>query len=339
MILVTGATGLVGGNLLWFLLQQNEQVVAIRRESSQLDSLRTIFSFYSSTPDIYLKRIIWRTADVLDYPSLISAFENITIVYHCAAVVSLGKKDDLLRETNVTGTKNIVNASLLRNVKKLCFVSSIAACGVNPLSGKIDETGKWNNLLQHSLYAESKFLSETEVSNGNEKGLNTVIVNPGVILGVSGNDMGSSEIFSRVRRGLIFYTAGSSGYVDVQDVAKAMIELTNAEISGENFILVAENISNRKLLDTIAKYYGKRSPFIGINKNILILAGIICELLGLLLKKSIRFDRGTAKSITNQTTYSCEKIKNKIGYEFKPIESCIKEICDFQLKISADSQK
>ena len=82
MILVTGATGLVGGNLLWFLLQENDRVLAIRRHSSNLESLRTIFSFYTSNPDEYLEKIDWKIADILDINLIREAMQTATVVYH-----------------------------------------------------------------------------------------------------------------------------------------------------------------------------------------------------------------------------------------------------------------
>jgi len=105
MILVTGATGLVGGHLLWHLLQENENVAAIKRITSNLQPLRTIFSFYTNEPDLYLNKIDWRTADVLDEKSLEKAFSQIDVVYHCAAIVSLGNGSNAMIETNVQGTK------------------------------------------------------------------------------------------------------------------------------------------------------------------------------------------------------------------------------------------
>ena len=185
MILVTGATGLVGGHLLWHLLQENERVSAIRRSTSNLEPLRTIFSFYTTNPDVFLDRIDWKIADVLNFSSISEAMNGVDIVYHCAAVVSLGNSESSLLDTNVTGTRNVVQAALEKDIKKLCFVSSIAACGKTIHSEIIDENGVWINTSYHSLYSQSKYYSEQEVWKGIQKGLNAVIVNPGVILGVS----------------------------------------------------------------------------------------------------------------------------------------------------------
>ena len=332
MILVTGATGLVGGNLLWFLLQENERVTVIRRPTSNLQPLKTIFSFYTNNPDSFLSRIDWRFADVLDYESINQAMSGILVVYHCAAVVSLGKNEKNLLDTNVEGTKNVVHAALENNIKKLCFVSSIAACGKTHDNEFIDENATWTELPNMSAYSRSKYYSEQEVWEGIKLGLNAVIVNPGVILGVSGNNSGSSQLFSQVRKGLIFYTNGGSGYIDVQDVAKAMILLTNSNISSERYILVAENCSNKQILNWMADGFGKRRPFIPIGKKLLQISGFLSEISGKLFRFSPLIDRGTAKSATSRGFYSNRKIKKSLGYEFNSIEKCINDVCAFQLK-------
>ena len=332
MILVTGATGLVGGHLLWHLLQENEKVVAIKRTTSDLRPLRSIFNFYSAYPDLFLRRIEWRTADVLDPKSLDEAFDAITIVYHCAAVVSVGNGSDTMISTNVNGTRNVVNAALKKNVKKFCFVSSIAACGPAEDGKMVTENLRWVDDENRSAYSRSKFYSEAEVWRGIEKGLNAVIVNPGVILGVSGTTTGSSQIFSVARKGFPVYTAGGSGYVDVRDVVKAMIELTKSDISGERFILVGENCSNKEVLSWMADGFGKRRPFIPIGKNVIWMAGAVVEIAGKMFGFEPVIDRGIAKSATNRAYYSSAKISNAIGLKFIPISQCIADVCTYQNK-------
>lgn len=329
MILVTGATGLVGGNLLWQLLQQNERVAAIHRPTSDLKPLRTIFSFYTPNPDEHLARIDWRIADVLDTDSLQCAMNKVSVVYHCAAVVSFGSCTDTLLETNVQGTKNVVEAALITGIKKLCFVSSIAACGKEIGTKKIDENSPWFEKSNRSLYSQSKYLSEQEVWRGIEKGLNAVIVNPGVILGVSGTNTGSSQLFSQVRKGLQFYTNGGSGYVDVQDVVKAMILLTNSDISSERYLLVGENCSNKNILNSMADGLDKPRPFICVGKHLFLVIGYLSEMIGRIFHFNPSIDRKMARTATNRQYYSSAKIEKAIGFQFKPIKKCIREICVF----------
>jgi nucleoside-diphosphate-sugar epimerase len=325
-ILVTGATGLVGGHLLWHLLQKNETVHALKRSTSNLKPLRTIFSFYTNEPDIYLKKIIWLTADVLDKSSLIIAMKGIEVVYHCAAVVNLGNGSETMTDTNVRGTRNIVESALEMNIGKLCFVSSIAACGSAPM---IDETITWVDNSHKSAYSRSKFYSEAEVWKGINAGLKAVIVNPGVILGVSGTSTGSSQIFAQVQKGLAFYTNGGSGYVDVQDVVKVMIRLVESDISGERFLLVSENCSNRDILSWMADGFGKRRPVIGIGKGLLYSVGLLLEVFGKLLGFTPLIDRGMALSATNREYYSAGKAETLLRYSFRPIKDCISEVCKF----------
>lgn len=327
MILVTGATGLVGGHLLWHLLQENQLVYAIKRKTSNLQPLQTIFEFYTQEPSSYLSRISWITADVLDADSISKAFVGIKTVYHCAAIVSLGNGSDQLIATNVKGTENIVNAALKAGIEKLCFVSSIAACG-QELSGKyIDEESAITDIENRSAYSRSKYLSEQAVWKGIKNGLNAVIVNPGVILGVSGTTSGSSELFARVKKGLPFYTNGGSGYVDVQDVVKIMMRLTNSNCNNERFVLISENCSNKDILSWIAKGYGKIPPKIGIGRKLLYIVGYISEIVAKIGKFSPILDRGMALSATSRSYYSSSKIIQLLQYQFKPVKKCIEEVC------------
>jgi nucleoside-diphosphate-sugar epimerase len=332
MILVTGATGLVGGHLLWHLLQQNITVTAIKRPTSNLEPLREIFNLYTPQADAFLRRIQWRIADVCDEKSISDALLGVETVYHCAAVVSLSNGGDELIATNVNGTTNIVNAALKNNVKHFCFVSSIAACGHTNGEELITESTKIENIENRAAYSRSKYYSEQEVWKGIKAGLNAVIVNPGVIFGFSGTDKGSSELFARVRKGLPFYTLGGSGYVDVQDVVKIMIELTNNNIVAERYILVAENCSNKDILSWMADGYGKKKPSICINKKTLLAIGSISELLGKVFGFTPTLDRSMARSASNRAYYSNAKIINELKYPFNPIEKCIQEICDFDKK-------
>lgn len=329
MIVVTGATGLVGGHLVWHLLQKHEQIFAIKRTTSNLQPLRTIFSFYTNDPDSYLQRISWKTADVLQPETLEKALEGIKTVYHCAAVVSLGNGSENLIQTNVRGTGNIVNAAIKAGVEKLCFVSSIAACGHAPHNELINEETTFRNLESRSAYSQSKYLSEQEVWKGIHAGLKAVIVNPGVILGVSGTNSGSSALFAQVKKGLPFYTNGGSGYIDVQDVVQVMIRLTESDVANERFVLISENCSNKEILSWMAEGYGKAKPAIGIGRPVLWLAGLILETAGRVFGFSPALDRGMALSATNRSWYSSQKVTNLLHYSFKPVQKCIEEVCRF----------
>jgi len=328
MILITGATGLVGGHLAWHLLQQNEQIVAIKRSSSNTEALRVIFSSYTTDPDTMLSRIKWKIADVNDKSSLKSAFEGVSRVYHCAAVVSLGNADNNLMDTNLQGTRNMLDVCMETGIKKLCFVSSIAACG-NSETEIVNEETPWGLEAAKSMYARSKYFSEQEVFKAINSGLNAVIVNPGVILGISGSASGSSLIFSKMKNGMPFYTPGGSAYVDVKDVVQIMITLMDSEVSGERFILFSENNTTREIITLIARGFGKSVPFIPIGRKTMLFAGFMMEKLGKFFGFTPLIDRSMAKSACNRTLYSNEKIVQLLDYQFIPVADTISEVCRF----------
>lgn len=332
MILVTGATGLVGGHLLWHLLQKHPRIAALRRPTSNLEPLRTIFSFYTPNVDEYLQRIEWIFADVTDAASIENALDGISTIYHCAAVVSLGGKGNSMSDTNIAGTRNMVDAAIRANISNFCFVSSIAACGYSSEGKKVDEDMEWIDSETRSAYSRSKYYSEQEVWKGIEKGLPAVIVNPGVILGISGANTGSSKLFVQMQKGLLFYTNGGSGYVDVRDVVQAMIALTEKKMTGERYILVGENCSNKDILQWMAKYFGTLKPILPIGRSLLLTVGAAAEVLGKWLGFSPLIDKGTARSATHREYYSSEKLKKTLSFEFTPIEKCISDVCEFMKK-------
>lgn len=327
MVLVTGATGMVGGNLLWHLLQTKTRVKAVRRSEHSVQALRKIFRFYTATPDFYLEQIEWVYADVLVPDSLEAAMMNVDCVYHCAAVVDLGKNGSELTETNVAGTRNVVQAALKANVKSFCFVSSIAACGNEPGTGLITEESPFSATTRQSMYARSKFLSEQEVWAGIAAGLPAVIVNPGVILGVSGNDGGSARLFSQIEKGMPFYTLGGTGYVDVRDVVQIMIRLSALSITGERYILVSENCCNKDVMHHIATGLNKKPPFINAGKTLLSTAAFLFELFGKITGKHPVIDRSTARTALGRKYYSSDKIRSLLNIDFIPIEQSISDIC------------
>jgi dihydroflavonol-4-reductase len=112
MILVTGGTGLVGAHLLLHIIEsQNtgmEKIRAIYRNNASIEKTKSAFAFYKK--EKLFQQIEWIPADITDVPSLEIAFQNITNVYHCAALISFDPADEnKLRKINIEGTANVVN--------------------------------------------------------------------------------------------------------------------------------------------------------------------------------------------------------------------------------------
>jgi len=122
MILVTGATGLVGSHLILHLLQHEKQEIrALYRSEKSIAKTKRVFE---KNKCLHLFEYIqWFQANILDVPALEEAFVNIKQVYHCAALVSFDPKDEkIMRKTNIEGTANIVNLCIDFAIEKLCHV-------------------------------------------------------------------------------------------------------------------------------------------------------------------------------------------------------------------------
>ena len=259
MVLVTGGTGLIGSHLLFKLTQQGENVRATYRVGSDLDQVKVVFSYYSDDSESLFNQIEWVEADLNDIPKLTLAFENISHVYHCAALISFDPSDyKLLRKTNIKGTANIVNLCSAFSVKKLCYVSSIATLGYNP--ERIDEETHWSGNQDQSVYAISKYGAEMEVWRGTQEGVSTVIVNPGVVLGPGFWSSGSGLLFKMAAKGKMYATKGVTGYVAVQDVVTAMVRLMNTSIENQRYILTNGHHSYFEIMSMISKELNAKLP-------------------------------------------------------------------------------
>ena len=329
MVLVTGTTGLVGSHLMIQLLEQGENVRAIYRNATSLEKTKSVFRLYQRAS--LFQKIEWIKADITDVPSLDAAFQNIEYVYHCAALISFDPKDEMqLRKTNIEGTANIVNFCLNYQIKKLCYVSSIAALGdLKPDEHTITEDTEWNPEATHSDYAISKYGAEMEIWRGQQEGLNISIVNPGVIIGPGFWDAGSGLLFTRVANGLPFFTKGTAGFVAVSDVVKALIQIMKSDTNGERFILVAENISFEKIMKTVANALNVKPPRIYGHPWMTGIYWRIDWLLSQLFGMERKCSKIMSHSLHQIQEYSNEKIKRQLSFEFQNIELSILEVTQY----------
>jgi len=333
MILVTGATGLVGSHLLYQICKTEENIRATKRDRSNLDLVKKVFSYYSNGADKLFNKIEWVDADLLNITELELAFEGITKVYHCAAWVNFNPKHKhKMIRNNVDSTANIVNLCLAYQVQKLCHVSSVAAIGRAGNSTIINEETSWLDGPENSNYAISKYNSELEVWRGVEEGLNAVIVNPSIILGPGEWKRGSSMIFHQVWKGMPFYTTGTNGFVDVRDVANVMIQLMESEVKSERFILCSESIPFRQTFDYIAEALRKKKASIKAGPFLNELGWRLAKIISIFTRKTPMFTKETAQAGNNTSIYENDKIKKVLNFEFKPVKQSCQDFSKLFLK-------
>jgi nucleoside-diphosphate-sugar epimerase len=264
----------------------------------------------------------------LDVPSLETAFDNVDYVYHCAAFISFDPKDEAkIRKTNIEGTANVVNFCLAKNVRKICFVSSIAALGDLKENEKIiSEETEWNPEKSHSDYAISKYGAEMEIWRGQQEGLDCIIVNPGVILGPRIWVEGSGVFFKKIANGFPFYTNGTTGFIAVNDVAQVMVQLMKSGIKNERFALVANTISFQELFNSIADALKVKRPSVYISPFLMGLLWRLDWFFSTFFRTKRMLDKETAAASHSKTLYSNEKIRNTLKFEFLDIHEYLKEL-------------
>ena len=336
MILVTGGTGLVGSHLLFELTKSQQKIRALYRSQKTVDKVKQIFAYYTDSVDAQFDRIEWIQSDLNDLPKLAEAFKGVTHVYHCAALISFDPNDYYkLRETNISGTANIVNLSVINGIQKLCYVSSVATMGYDPV--KITEETTWNPEDHQSVYAITKYEAEMEVWRGIQEGVPSVIVNPGVILGPGFFRSGSGGLFKRVYKGLRYVTEGVSGYVGVTDVIKGMVSLMNGDRKNERYIMVAENLSFLDFTTLISNAFKLAPPKKIARKWMLSFAWRLDWLKHKLRGKKRLLTKNLSKTLRTKSYYCSDKfLEAETAFKFSPISTVVSEVCQiFSKDVSA----
>ena len=316
MILVTGASGLVGSHLVTQLVKEGKKLRALYR---------------SAIPAIAgSDKVEWIKGDILDVVALEEAMNGVEQVYQCAAIVSFNpKKRKALHLTNIEGTANVVNACLDAGIKKLLFVSSVAALGRIRENTAINETMNWSEETSNSEYGKTKYFAEMEVWRGIGEGLDAVIVNPVIILGASDWEKGSSGLFKSAYDEFPWYTEGTSGFVDVADVVKAMVLLMESPVSSERFILCADSLPYREVFTSMANNFHKKPPY---RKVTPLLAAIVWRWEAIKAKftgKDPLLTKETARTAAAKVRFDNTKLKLRFpNFEYTPIEVSLKRICN-----------
>ena len=312
-ILVTGGSGLVGSHLLKYLSAQGKPSRALYRKNIPFQ----------------LPHVEWVQGDILDIPALQLAMEGIDQVYHCAGLVTFNpKRKQELYKINAEGTANVVNAALEAGTGKLLHVSSVSALGRHRHNETVTEETQFDDEHNNSNYGYSKWLAELEVWRGIGEGLNAVIVNPTIVLGLADWNTGSSALFKNVYKQFPWYSEGVTGFVDADDVARAMVSLMESDISGERFILNAENLNFKDAFDSMAKEFGKKPPHRKVTPLLAALVWRMEKIRTALTSQEPLVTKETTRSALAKVYFSNEKLKKFLPqFQYRPIEETFANYC------------
>ncbi len=317
MILVTGASGFLGRHLVRYLSARGLQVRALYHNHPPGANLTA------------LPGISWMYCDLLDIFDVAEAMQGITEIYHCAAIVSYdpAQRDKMLH-FNPESTANVINQALEQGLRKMVYVSSIAAIGRSGIAGKeLTEEEEWGESNYNSAYGMSKYLAETEVWRGIGEGLNAVIINPGILLGVCEDRDPPAQLLKLAGSGFPYYTEGTTSWADVSDVVSIMFQLMNSDVASERFIISCGNYSYREIIAAMAKAMNTKPPYRLAGPFLAGLAWRWSKLKSSITGAPPLITRETAQNAVQVTLYNTEKlIKFFPGFSYKPVKQSIEDM-------------
>ncbi len=248
-VLVTGATGFLGANLVAGLNALGYPVRALHRRTSRFDGLEGL----EYEPVL---------GDLLDPASLRAAMEGVDWVFHAAAVADYWRTPpEILYRVNVEGTRHVMAIALESGVRRVVFTSSVAALGVPPDDRPLNEEATFNLPPHRFPYGHSKHLAEQIVQVFVTRGLEAVIVNPAVIIGPRDHHFISGSLIRAVyRRQVPVAPPGGTNYVAVEDVVAGHLAAIQRGRPGERYILAGENLTYREMFRIVAEVVGVPPP-------------------------------------------------------------------------------
>ena len=313
--LVTGATGLVGGNLVRALVARGRQVRILVRPTSQTAHLGD------------LKGIARIVGDVTDADSLLPACDGVEHVYHCAALVSMWpRRASEMWQVNVAGTDNLIAAARHAGIRRLIHCSSVDAIGLPESDAPATEETPWNwdRLGLDNAYSRTKLVAQEHVLEAARGDLDAVIVNPGMVLGAYDARPSSGELILGVAAGQgIGYPTGGNNVVDAADVASGMIAAAERGARGELYILGGENLDYRALLTRVAEVLDVSPPRIPLPYAVARVAGWAGDLYAAVTGTEPRITTQVARLGYVRHYYSPAKAVAQLGMSQTPLRETI----------------
>lgn len=318
---ITGATGLLGGNLALELIARDIEVVCTRRKSSRIDHLDDA-------------AISWREADLSTVDGLAGAFAGADVVFHCAAMVStLRKPTPAMVRANVDGTRNVMEAVRKAGVARLVHCSSVVACALSTDGRPVTEDQAWNfdRFGLDDGYTITKRQSEEMVLAAAGRDVDAVVVNPGFMFGPYDVKPSSGGLIVGVIQGRApGHSYGMNCFSDVRDVARGMIGAWQRGGCGERYILGGHNMSYRDIMNVIARIGGVKPPRLAVPRLIALGIGWLGEAKEAVTGREAFLNLSRARyAYCRDFIFSSAKAERELGYEISPVEGAISDALDW----------
>jgi len=292
-VVVTGASGHIGANLIRFLCSQGLRVRALAYKDKR--------AFNGIDIDVF-------PADILDLVSLKYAFSSMEVVYHLAAHISLSNRDaGLMHSINVEGTKNVIKACRFAGIRRL----------VHFLAEKYNSTP----------YDWTKVLAEKLVLEAVSEGLDAVIVNPTAVIGPHDYKLSymGKFLLSLYQRSLKALVKGGFNWVDARDVAAGARSAELKGKSGERYILGGTWLSLKELAVMVEEITGRRTAQCAFPMW-LARAGVpFSVILSRISRKKTLYSGQSLKALRYHQNISLKKALLQLDYQPRPIHETLKD--------------
>lgn len=324
-ILVTGATGFVGSNVVRRVLDRGYKVRALVRNPQFITNLENL-------------NVETVKGDLLDKESLKRSMRGCRFVFHVAAMFVLWHRDpDVIYKVNVEGTRNVLESAYEQGIERVVYTSTVATCGVvEDERDAVDETHSFNLQYTEDHYTISKYKAERVVMEFVEKGLDVVIVNPTVPVGAGDiRPTPTGMLILKFLNGEIpCYIDSGANFVNVKDVAEGHVLALLRGKRGERYIIGNENLKIKEFFEKLAQISGFSAPHIKLPVSILKVYAFFLESIAKMRPSFTPFiTRAVLRASKFYLFANSEKAKGELGYTPSSVEEGIREAILWFLKV------
>ncbi len=311
MIVVTGAAGHVGANLVRALAAKGSPVRAlVHLDRRALEGLG----------------IEVVAGDIRDPDSLLKAFEGAEVVYHLAALISIATDPwSLLEAVNINGTRNVVEACLNCGVRRLVHFSSIHTLSDTASDIPVDESSPLVESQRYPPYDRSKAMAEREVSQGIEKGLDAIIISPTAIVGP--HDYKPShfgEALLKLANGsLPALVSGGFNWVDVRDVVRGAMRAQEIAPTGAKYLLSGHWLSLGEVAKMVEELTGVKAPGSVYPMWLARIGAPFVTAFDRLARRRPLYTSASLQALRGHHNISYQKASRELGYQPRPFRETL----------------
>ncbi|HEV8268265.1 MAG TPA: hopanoid-associated sugar epimerase [Thermoanaerobaculia bacterium] len=319
MDLVTGGTGFVGAHLVRALLAKGHAVRCLVRRGTKATNL----------DGLDVERV---EGDLRDSDSLVRAVTGSERVFHCAADYRLGAPDPVtLHQSNVEGTRNVLQAARDAGVSKVVYTSSVGALGLTADGTPANETTPVSRDSVVGAYKRSKFDAERVAEEFARGGLPVVIVNPSTPVGeldVKPTPTGQ-VIVDFLNRRMPAYVETGMNLVDVRDVAAGHLLAAEKGTPGEKYILGNRDMTLKEILDALGTISGLPSPRVKLPHAVPYVFAALDTAFSRVLGKAPRVSIESVRMSRHLMFFDASKARRELGFAPGPVEAALERAVEW----------